>query len=57
VRSAVLIREPIFGFVIKVIGGKSKTVNCYMRYHADMCLETTTSSATGSAVDSELTEE
>jgi hypothetical protein len=28
-----------------------------MRYHADMCLETTTGSATESAVDSELTEE
>jgi hypothetical protein len=42
---------------IKVIGGKNKTVNCHMRYHADMCLETTTGSATESAVDSELTEE
>jgi hypothetical protein len=46
-------KETDFGLcnTIKVIGGKNKTVNCHMRYHADMCLETE------SAVDSELTEE
>jgi hypothetical protein len=41
---------------IKLIDGQNKIVNCHMRYHADMCIETT-GSATESAVDSELTEE
>jgi hypothetical protein len=35
---------------------KEIVVNCHQKYHSEMCVETT-GGPTGSAVDSELTEE
>ena len=40
----------------KKLNGIQTVVSCHLKYHSEMCFETT-SSATGSSVASELTEE
>jgi hypothetical protein len=39
------------------INGKQTVVSCHLKYHTEMCFETTTGSATGSSVASGLTDE
>jgi hypothetical protein len=39
----------------KKINGKQTVVSCHLKYHTEMCCETTTGSATGSSVASGLT--
>jgi hypothetical protein len=41
---------------VKKVDGKQKKIECHLKYHAEMCFETT-SSTTESSVASELTEE
>jgi hypothetical protein len=41
----------------KKINGKQTVVSCHLKYHTEMCFETTTGSATGSSFASGLTDE
>ena len=41
----------------KKLDGIQTVASCHLKYHTEMCFETTSSTATGSSVASELTEE